>query len=132
MSGVVNESVECSSCGFVFHGGEVGEHPGEHEPCPSCGSLMRNIRLTIKETLGLSEYIGIKAKKQSSKHKKNRVDYVFEEGKKKGKDGEMVYKKRVINREQPDLLGSYIELVRDKDNNIIVNKNEKLSEHRKA
>lgn len=130
MSGVVNESVECSNCGFVFQGDEVGEHPGEHDPCPNCGSLRRNVRLSVKETLVLSEYIGIKAKQQKSTRKKSKADYEFEEGKKKGKNGEMVYKKRIINREQPNLIGSYIEVVKDKDGNIIVDKNEKLSEHK--
>ena len=133
MSGVVNESVECSSCGFVFQGDEVGKHPGEHDPCPNCGSLRRHIRVSIKETLGLSEYIGIKAKKQNSKHKNNRADYEYEEGKKKGKDGRPVYKKLVKDREHADSDNSYQELVIDAETGkVIVDKREKLSEHGKV
>ena len=51
------------------------------------------------------------------------------EGEKTGGDGELVYKKKVIDREHPDLPNSYQEYVRDKDGKILVNKNEKLSEH---
>ncbi len=129
MSSDINESVECSECGFVFQGNEVGKHPREHEPCPNCGSLRRHVRVSVKETWGLSEYTGIKAKKQGSEHKNKRADYEFGEGKKKGGDGKLVYKRMVRDREHPNSPGSYIEYVRDKDGNIIVNKSEKLSEH---
>ena len=86
--------------------------------------------MSIKETWGLSEYIGIKAKKQDSKHKNNRADYEFGEGKKKGKDGRLVYKKSVKDREHADSDNSYQELVIDvKTGKVIVDKHEKLSEH---
>ena len=133
MSNTISESVECSDCGYVFHGEEVGKHPGEHNPCPNCSSLRRHIRLSIKETLGLSEYIGIKAKNSSSKHKRNRADYEFGEGKKIGKDGKLVYKKSVKDRENANSDNSYQELVVDvKTDEVIVDKHEKLSEHGKA
>ncbi len=132
MSDTISETVECSDCGYVFHGEEVGKHPGEHNPCPNCSSLRRHIRLSIKETLGLSEYIGIKAKKSSSKHKGNRADYEFGEGKKIGKDGKLVYKKSVKDRENANSDNSYQELVVDvKTGEVIVDKHEKLSEHGK-
>jgi hypothetical protein len=130
MPGVVNESEECGNCSFVFESDGLGQESRERKPCPNCGSLRRHIRLSVKETLGLNEYIGVKAKKPSSKHKRNRADYEFGEGKRIGKDGRLVYKKRVINREHPDLPGSYVEVVKDKDGKFIVNKSEKLSEHR--
>ena len=129
MSSEVSQSVECSECKYVFQADELEQDSEKRKPCPKCGSLRRNIHVTVNETLVLHEHIGIKAKKTSSKHKKNRVDYEYEEGKKKGKDGELVYKKRVVNREHPDSPNSYVEVVRDKDGNIIVNKSEKLSEH---
>jgi predicted nucleic acid-binding Zn-ribbon protein len=129
MSGKVSESVECGNCGYIFQDDELERNSREQKPCPNCGSLRRHIRLSVRETLGLSEYVGIKAKKQNSKHKKNRADYELEEGKKKGKDGKLVYKKRIVNREHPDLPNSYVEVVKDKDGKIIVNKSEKLSEH---
>ena len=130
MSGEVSESVECSECSYVFQGEELDQDSKERKPCPNCGSLRRNIRLSVKETLGLSEYIGIKAKKPTSKHKKNRADYEYEEGKKKGKDGRLVYKKLVKDREHASSDNSYQELVIDvKTGKVIVDKHEKLSEH---
>ena len=130
MSGEVSESVECSECSYVFQGEELDQDSKERKPCPNCGSLRRNIRLSVKETLGLSEYIGIKAKKPTSKHKKNRADYEYEEGKKKGKDGRLVYKKSIKDREHTALPHSYIERVTDiETGEIIVDKDEKLSEH---
>ena len=71
-------------------------------------------------------------KKPDSKHKKKRADYEFEQGVTTGKNGKLVYKRKVKDREHPDSPGSYVEYVRDKDGNIIVDKSEKLSEHRKA
>ena len=131
MSSAINEYVECSRCGFAFQGEEVGKHPGEHDPCPKCGSLRRHIRVSVKETWRLSEYIGIKAKKQNSKHKKNRADHEFEEGKKIGRDGRPVYKKLIRDREHPNSDNSYQELVKDvKTGKVIVDKHEKLSKHR--
>ena len=133
MSEAVSESVECSDCGHIFQGDKVGEHPGEHEPCPNCGSLRRHIRVAVKETWGWNEYIGIKAKKQSSKHKSNRANHEFEEGRKIGKDGRLVYKKSVKDRENADSDNSYQELVVDVETGeVIVDKREKLSEHGKA
>ena len=123
-------TIKCSECGYVFQNDELEPNPRELKPCPDCGALRRHAYLTHKETLSLNGYVHLEAKKQGSKHKGNRADYEFGEGKKKGKDGEMVYKKRVVNREQTDLPGSYIEVVKDKDGNVVVNKNEKLSEHR--
>jgi hypothetical protein len=83
----------------------------------------------MKEQINLHEYIHLGAKKQGSKHNGNRVDFELGEGEKTGGDGELVYKKKVIDREHPDLPNSYQEYVRDKDGKILVNKNEKLSEH---
>ena len=87
--------------------------------------------MSVKETWGLSEYIGIKAKKSSSKHKSNRADHEFAEGKKIGRDGKSVYKKLIRDREHPNSDNSYQELVKDaKTGKVIVDKHEKLSEHR--
>ena len=133
MSSAVNESVECGSCGLVFQGDEVGEHPGEHEPCPNCGSLRRHIRVSVKETWSWNEYNKIKAKKASTTHKKHKVRHEFEEGKKKGNDGRLVYKKLVKDREHAKSDNSYQELVIDVETGkVIEDKHEKLSEHGKA
>ena len=79
----------------------------------------------------IHEYIGLEAKKPYSKHKKNRADYECEKGVKRGRNGKLVYKKIVRDREHPESPDSYVEYVRDEEGNIIVNKTEKLSEHRK-
>ena len=120
-------TIECGKCGYVFQSDVLA---GKPNPCPICGSFGGHAYLTHKETVNLNEYIGLSAKKPTSKHKHNRADYEFGEGKKIGKDGKLVYKKRIMNREHPDLPDSYVEVVKDKDGNIIVNKSEKLSEHR--
>jgi hypothetical protein len=132
MSSEVSQSVECGECKYVFQDDELDQDSEKRKPCPNCGSLRRNIHLSVKEALVLSEYIGIKAKKSSSKHKKNRADYESEEGVTIGKNGKRVYKRKVIDREHPDSPGSYVEYVRDKDGNIIVNKSEKWSKHREV
>ena len=95
MSSEVSRSVECSECKYVFQDGDIERDSEKRKTCPNCGSLRRNINLTVREALVLHEYVGLKAKKPTSKHKKNRADYEFEEGKKRGKDGRLVYKKLV-------------------------------------
>ena len=76
--------------------------------------------------------MGLKAKKPSSKHKGGRADHEVGKGIKKGKDGRLVYKENVIDREHPSTLGSYIEVVKDLNGNVILDKREKLSEHNKG
>ena len=130
MSSKVSQSVECSECKYVFQADELNQDSEKRKPCPNCGSLRRNIHVTVNETLVLHEYIGIKAKKPTSKHKKNRADYEYEEGKKKGKDGRLVYKKLVKDREHAGSDNSYQELVIDSETGkVIVDKREKFSEH---
>jgi rubredoxin len=130
MSGVSKESVECGNCGYVFHGDDIDQESGKRNPCPSCGSLKRKFNVAIEDTVELHGYLKGEMKKPTSKHKKKRADYEFEQGVTKGKNGKLVYKKKVTDRQNPDSPDSYIEYVRDNDGNIIVNKREKLSEHR--
>ncbi len=131
MSGNSVESVECTECGFLFQGDELEQDSRERKPCPNCGSLRRHVRLTFKENLSLNEYVGLEAKKQGSKHEKNRADYEFGEGKKIGKDGRLVYKKLVKDREHANSDNSYQELVIDAETGkVVVDKHEKLSEHK--
>ncbi len=133
MSSEVSQSVECSECKYVFQDDELDQDSEKRKPCPNCGSIRRNIHVTVKETWVLHEYVGLKAKKPSSKHHKNKADYEFEEGKKKGKNGRLVYKKLVKDREHADSDNSYQELVIDaKTGKVIVDKHEKLSEHKVA
>jgi len=85
--------------------------------------------VSAHSAIGLSTFVGIKKRKHDSKHKKNRADYESEQGIIKGKNGIPVFKRKIIDREHPTLPDTYVEYVRDKDGNIIVNKSEKLSQH---
>jgi predicted nucleic acid-binding Zn-ribbon protein len=126
-----NMSVECTNCGFIFPSDGLNEPVDKRKPCPNCGSFRRNIRFTHTETLELREGLNLKANKPTSKHKKHRADYEFEEGEKLGRNGRLVHKKVIKDRERANSPHSYQELVKDvKTGEIIVNKDEKLSEHR--
>jgi hypothetical protein len=131
MSDEVNDSVQCP-CGYIFHGDDVDQESGERKPCPKCGSLKRIFNKGLKDGITSHDYIGLEVKKPYTKHKKNRADYESEQGVTKGRNGKLVFKRKVKDREHPDSPDSYVEYVRDRDGNIIVNKSEKLSEHRKA
>jgi DNA-directed RNA polymerase subunit RPC12/RpoP len=131
MSSEVSQSVECSECNYAFHDDELDRDLEKRIPCPNCGSFRRTVHVTVKDNLVLHEYIGLKAKKPSSTHKKSRADYEFEEGKKKGKNGRLVYKKLVRDREHAASDNSYQELVIDVETGkVIVDKHERLSKHR--
>ena len=78
MPDTIRKSVECSDCGYVFHREKAGKHPGEDNPCPNCSSLKRHIHLSIKETFGLSDYIGIKVNKLSKHRGKRSLKKVTE------------------------------------------------------
>ena len=56
MSSEVSQSVECSECKYVFQDDELDQDSEKRKPCPNCGSLRRNIRVTVNETLVLHEY----------------------------------------------------------------------------
>jgi uncharacterized C2H2 Zn-finger protein len=132
MSGVSKESVECGNCGYALPLDDLSKPSDERSPCPNCGSLKRKFNVTIEDTVELHGYLKGEMKKPTSKHKKKRADYEFEQGVTKGKNGKLVFKRKVKDREHPDSPDSYVEYIRDKDGNIIVNKSEKLSEHRKV
>jgi hypothetical protein len=131
MPNVQEQRIACSECKSVFNNDELNIEPEKRKPCPNCGSLQRNIHVAIHETIALYDSIGIKGKKAGTKHKNNRVDYESEQGIKRGKNGRLVFKKKLIDREHPNQNGSYVEYVRDEEGNIIVNKSERLTEHTK-
>ena len=120
-----NISVECSNCGFVFQNDELNEPIEKRKPCPKCGSQKRTVHLVFKESLGLLERMKLKARKPTSMHKKHRPDYELEQGRKIGKNGKLVSIERIIDRDSDH----YKEIVKDKDGKVIVDKDEKLSEH---
>ena len=126
----VSKSVECNNCGMTFY--DLDQPLSKDNPCPNCGSFEGIVKVGIKAILEPHGYLGGKMKKPTSKHKKKRADYEFEQGVTTGKNGKLVYKRKVKDREHAGSPGSYVEYVRDKDGNIIVNKSEKLSEHKEA
>lgn len=110
-------SVSCLDCGFVF-GNE--DH---NDPCPKCGSRNRSITLTEKITFHEVLKVGKKGAK-SRKHK-HKFDQEIIAGNRIGKDGKPVNIEQVIDREH-DL---YKKTIKDEHGQIIVQKDEKLSEH---
>lgn len=140
-------SIECSNCGFVLQNVLLSDLFAEHNPCPRCGAVKRSITLapkidlfvnadiikpdvTIQKEISLG--LEIQATNTGSRHKKHRLDYESKQGKTTGRNGRRVYKKTSYNRQNPDSLGSYIEKVIDGESgNIIVEKQEKLSDHNK-
>ncbi len=130
MSQELSQVIKCTDCKLTFPVSELKVAPKDRQPCPQCGSLRRMMCLTTTEGLTLNEYVGLAArKKHSTRNNKKRADFEVGEGNKYGRDGKLVIKKVVFDREHPDADGSYQEYVRDKEGNIIVNKSEKLSEH---
>ena len=131
MAEVVEDFISCDSCNYVFQTEDLEYKGDTKKPCPKCGSLIRCIHATIKEIHGHVGYFKAKAKSINSRHKSKRADHETEKGVKRGRDNTLVYKERVIDRNNPSIVGSYRELVKDLDGNIIVDKTEKLSEHYK-
>jgi len=110
---------QCANCGFIFEStDEVGQ------PCPRCGSLDR--RIHSHQDAKAHGFLKLKKKGASSKHKKARADYELQQGERIGKDGKLVSIERVIDRDSEH----YTEVVKDKDGNVIANKDERLSEHK--
>ena len=112
---------ECGQCGSVIND-EIESEQNRH-PCKKCGSLTRNINVSINESLILRDGIGVKAKHTGDKkpfiESKDIPDYNRDRGK-------IVNLKRIIDREN-DI---YHEIITDYETGeIIYEKKEKLSEH---
>jgi len=111
-------SVSCLNCGFLF------ENEDHNRPCPKCSSRNRSVTLTGEiKPHGLLK-LGKKGAK--SKRHKHRFDQEIVTGEKTGRNGKLVNIERIVDREQ-DL---YKETVKDGHGQVIVQKDEKLSEHR--
>ncbi len=143
-------TIRCSHCGYLFHNEQSNKSSQEHEQCPICGSPKRNICVNLVAEIGSSVkaevvkpdvtiekeatlFTDAKLERQApgSKHKKNRADYELQQGRRIGKNGKLVYRRSVKDREHPDSDDSYQELVKDAKNGaVIVDKHEKLSGHR--
>jgi len=71
------------------------------------------------------ELFKVKKKGANSKHKHG-FNSELEKVEKIGKNGKLVSIERIIDRDR----NRYKEIIKDKDGKIIINKDEKLSEHR--
>jgi len=110
--------ISCLECGFVFENEDHGK------PCPKCGSHNRSITVTDE----IKGHEGLKLGKKGSaprKHK-HRFDQEILSGEKVGKDGKPVTVEQVIDRER----NVYKKTITDEHGHVIVQKDEKLSEHR--
>ena len=116
--------VECTNCGFTF----LNEVPTKSTSCPKCGSraikFHQNVGGGQLKPRGLMK---LKAYKPPSKHKKKRAAIEIEKGGRIGRDGKAVSIERVIDRDS----NRYKETIKAENDQTMVNKDEKLSEHRK-
>lgn len=111
-------SILCSSCGFAF------ENQDHTNPCPKCGS--RNRSITLTEEIKFHELLKLRKKGAAARKHKHRFDQEIVSGEKVGKDGKPVSIEQVVDREQD----VYKKTIKDEHGQIIVQKDEKLSEHR--
>lgn len=123
-----NISIKCSNCGFVFQNEQLNEPIEKRKPCPECGSQSRTVHLVIKAEAKPLARMKLAARKPTSTHKKRRPNYESDSGKKIGKNGKLVSIERIIDRDS----NYYKEVIKDKDGKVIVDKDEKLSEHREG
>lgn len=42
MSDIMDDSVRCGNCGYVFHDDDIDKASGNRKPCPKCSSLKRH------------------------------------------------------------------------------------------
>jgi len=110
--------IQCLECGFIFENEDRGK------PCPKCGSHNRSV--TVNEEGTFHELLELRKKGVSSSKRKHKFDQEIKTGEKIGKDGKLISLERVIDRERD----VYKETVKDEQAQIIVKKQEKLSEHR--
>lgn len=111
-------SVSCLDCGFTL------EREDHNRPCPKCGSHNRSITLTTEIKPHALLKLGKKGAK-SKKHK-HKFDQEIMAGNRIGKDGKLVSIEQVIDREQD----VYRKTIKNEHGQTIVQKYEKLSEHR--
>jgi hypothetical protein len=121
---VKREGVNCIDCGA-----DRTAYDAPSEPCRECGSLRRNVRVSIEETLRAEDHLAYHAKHPTPTYRagsKSRPARETWGGEHPSADG--VYRKvrRVVDREGD----WYEETVRDPDGTLIRDVAEPLSEHR--
>jgi predicted nucleic acid-binding Zn-ribbon protein len=117
------ETIECKECGAVL------DDPSEENrnPCPKCGSMLRNIKIEITETIKVYDSINYKHK-DPTKTRKAKVlaegfsGYEYSHSRKK-----TVLKQRLIDRKD-DL---YREIIIDPETGEVIHKcEESLKQHK--
>lgn len=117
-------AVTCAECGIVV---SDDMQSSERTPCPSCGSISRNVHVTLSGTIKM--YGSLRGKhKDPSKKSKDKLKADFFSGyEKQHSTGKMVKKTRIIDKDQD----KYFEEVVDPVTNEVIHRcEEKLSEHR--
>ena len=112
-------STLCADCGFVF------EKEDYNKPCcPKCGSRNRHI-IETDEGKG---YELLKLREDGNALRKHNHRFCKETmtGERIGTDDKLVSIKQVVDRERD----TYTKTIKDEHGRIIVQKDEKLSEHR--
>jgi predicted nucleic acid-binding Zn-ribbon protein len=115
-------SVSCLDCGFVFRKLE------NYNPCPKCGSQNRHI--TASDEGKSHELLKLGKKGLNSKKHKHKFDQEITSGERIGKDGKLLTIEQFVDREHASDPDSYKKTVKDGHGQVVVLKNEKLSEHR--
>jgi predicted nucleic acid-binding Zn-ribbon protein len=111
-------TISCLDCGFVFNDND------HNNPCPKCGSHNRSLKLTDKITS--YELLKLGKKGTNSRKHKHMFDQDILAGDRVGRDGKLISIKQIIDREHD----TYKKVIKDEHGQIIIQKEEKLSEHR--
>jgi hypothetical protein len=108
--------ITCSNCGIKL--------PDLKNNCTKCDSNLKTVNLSFTEKITIYEKIEGKAKDMSKRKKKKLVEH-FIKGNEQSKNGEWIYKERIIS----PLKDYYLEKITDSKGEIIHFCEEKLSEH---
>lgn len=117
--------VMCADCGIELRSEETGSE--KSTPCPTCGSVKRNLTLSITEQMQPAhDILTGKLKDKRFPSKKNpRVEFTVGDDQRKS-DGKWMLKTRTINKEK----NQYSEVVTDPETGAVVHKCEQpLSQH---
>lgn len=110
--------VSCLDCGFAF------ENEKRVKSCPKCGSHNRSIAVT--EKIKSRELLKLGKKGAASGKHKHRFAQEIISGDRVGKDGKPITIEQIVDREQD----VYKKTITDECGQVIVQKDEQLSEHR--
>lgn len=117
-----SEIIECKKCGGILN------DPSEEnrKPCPKCGSMLRNIKIEITETLKVNDSINYKHKDQTKAGKAKVLAEGFSGHEYSHSRKKSVSKQRLIDRKN----NLYREVVVDSETGDLIHKcEEPLTQH---